>query len=66
MERKLLILGSIAVWLVGVVLVATLAGQAILIMGSFLASATLEMYLQVAYTFTAESFPAGSALQALP
>jgi hypothetical protein len=34
-----------------------LASKAVLILGSFLASLTLGLYLQVAYTYTAENFP---------
>jgi MFS family permease len=37
--------------------VGTLASKAVLILGSFLASLALGMYLQVAYTYTAENFP---------
>ena len=39
------------------VLVGTLANDAVLIAGSFLASFALGLYLQIAYTYTAESFP---------
>jgi putative MFS transporter len=56
-ERKLLIFGSTVVWLVGMLVVGTLASKAILILGSFLASLALGLYLQVAYTYTAENFP---------
>ena len=56
-ERKLLILGSTVVWLVGMVLFGTLAGDVVISTGSFLASLALGMYLQVAYTFTVESYP---------
>jgi MFS family permease len=56
-ERRLLILASTLVWLAGMILVGTLAGEAVLIVGSFLASLALGLYLQVAYTYTAESFP---------
>lgn len=56
-ERKLLILGSTVVWLVGMVLIASFAGDAVIIAGAFLAAVALGSYLQAAYTFTAESFP---------
>jgi putative MFS transporter len=56
-ERRLLIFGATLVWLAGMVLVGTLADEAVLIIGSFLASLALGLYLQVAYTYTAENFP---------
>lgn len=56
-ERRLLICASTLVWLIGMLLVGTIASQAVLIVGSFLASLALGLYLQVAYTYTAESFP---------
>lgn len=56
-ERRLLIFASTLVWLAGMLLVGALAGRAVLILGSFLASLALGLYLQVAYTYTAESFP---------
>lgn len=56
-ERKLLIFASTAVWLVGMLVVGTLASEGVLIVGSFLASLALGLYLQVAYTYTAENFP---------
>jgi MFS family permease len=56
-ERRLLIFGSTLVWLAGMVVVGTLANDAVLILGSFLASLALGLYLQVAYTYTAECFP---------
>jgi MFS transporter, putative metabolite:H+ symporter len=56
-ERKLLIFASTLVWLAGMIIVGTLANEAVLIIGSFLASLALGLYLQVAYTYTAESFP---------
>lgn len=56
-ERRLLILGSTVVWFVGMALIGTLAGDLVITAGSFLASLSLGMYLQVAYTFTAESYP---------
>lgn len=56
-ERKLLIFGSTVVWLIGMILFGTLANEAILTLGSFLASFALGLYLQIAYTYTAELFP---------
>jgi putative MFS transporter len=55
-ERKLLILASTVVWLAGMMVVGTLASRAVLILGSFLASLALGLFLQVAYTYTAENF----------
>jgi len=56
-ERKLLIVGATVVWLAGMLVIGTLASEAVLIVGSFLASLALGLYLQVAYTYTAENFP---------
>jgi putative MFS transporter len=56
-ERKYLIFGATVVWLIGMLMIATLANAAIVTIGSFLASLALGSYLQVAYTFTAERFP---------
>jgi MFS family permease len=56
-ERRLLIFGSTLVWLAGMIVVGTLANDATLTAGSFLASFALGLYLQVAYTYTAECFP---------
>jgi putative MFS transporter len=56
-ERKLLIFAATLVWLAGMIVIGTLASEAVLITGSFLASLALGLYLQVAYTYTAESFP---------
>jgi MFS family permease len=56
-ERKLLILASTVVWLAGMLLIGTLANDMVIVVGSFLASLALGLYLQVAYTFTAESYP---------
>jgi putative MFS transporter len=56
-ERKYLIFGATVVWLIGMLLIGTLADGAIVTIGSFLASLALGSYLQVAYTFTAENFP---------
>ncbi len=56
-ERKFLIAGSSVVWLAGMLLVGTAASEAVVIVGAFLASTALGMFLQAAYTYTAESFP---------
>ncbi|MGH7922633.1 MAG: MFS transporter [Candidatus Dormibacteraceae bacterium] len=56
-ERKLLIFGATVIWLIGMILLASLAGNAVVSAGSFLCSMALGLYLQVAYTYTAESFP---------
>jgi putative MFS transporter len=56
-ERKYLIFAATVVWLIGMLMVATLADGAVVTVGSFLASLALGSYLQVAYTFTAENFP---------
>ena len=56
-ERKYLIFAATVTWLVGMLLIATLATTVIVTIGSFLASLALGSFLQVAYTFTAESFP---------
>ncbi|HLI18247.1 MAG TPA: MFS transporter [Rhodanobacteraceae bacterium] len=56
-ERRLLIFGSTIVWLAGMILIGSMASNAILTLGSFLASLALGLYLQVAYTYTAELFP---------
>ena len=56
-ERRLLIFGSTIVWLIGMLLIGTKAGDVVLTVGSFVASLALGLYLQVAYTYTAELFP---------
>ncbi|MGI8752567.1 MAG: MFS transporter [Acidimicrobiales bacterium] len=56
-ERKVLMFGSSVVWLVGLILVGTLANEGVLVTGAFLAALGLGMWLQVAYTYTAECFP---------
>lgn len=56
-ERRRLILAATAVWSVGMVLVGSLASASTITLGSFLASLSLGMFLQVAYTYTAESYP---------
>lgn len=59
-ERKLLLFGSSLVWLAGMVMIGTLANQAVLVTGAFLGALALGMWLQVAYTYTAENFPTRS------
>jgi MFS transporter, putative metabolite:H+ symporter len=59
-ERKLLMLASSLVWLVGMVLIGTLANETVLVIGAFLGALGLGMWLQVAYTYTAENFPTRS------
>lgn len=56
-ERKRLMLAATMVWFLGMALVGTLASDSVIALGSFLGSLSLGMYLQVAYTFTAESYP---------
>ena len=56
-ERRWLIFGATLVWLAGMLMVGTAAGEGIVIGGSFLASLALGSYLQAAYTYTAESYP---------
>ncbi len=56
-ERRILVFSATVVWLAGMALISSLAGDATIIAGSFLASLALGSYLQVAYTFTAESYP---------
>jgi MFS family permease len=56
-ERRLLILGSSVIWLVGMLMIGSFAGDVVISLGAFLAAVALGCYLQVAYTFTAESFP---------
>jgi MFS family permease len=56
-ERKLLLTVSSAVWLVAMLLIGTAASETVVIVGAFLASTALGMFLQAGYTYTAESFP---------
>lgn len=56
-ERRVFILGSTMVWLVGMLLFGSFAGTVAISAGAFLASVALGSYLQVAYTYTAENFP---------
>ncbi len=55
-ERKFVIFGDTVVWLIGMVIFSSATAPGLFV-GSFLASLALGMYLQVAYTFTAESYP---------
>ncbi len=55
-ERKWLILCAAAIWLIGMLLIGTLSDYGIML-GSFLAALALGLYLQIAYTYTAESYP---------
>lgn len=56
-ERRLLLLGSSMVWAVAMVVIGLALSEVLVIVGAFLASAGLGMFLQVGYTYTAESFP---------
>src|ERR1700753_748453 len=56
-ERKLLLLPSALVWLAGMLLIGSAASETVVIIGAFCASTALGMFLQAAYTYTAESFP---------
>lgn len=56
-ERRLLLPASAFVWLVAMVIIGLSSSEAVLIVGAFLASTALGMFLQAAYTYTAESFP---------
>jgi MFS family permease len=56
-ERKLLITSATIVWLIGMVLIGSFANPPLIDTGTILASLALGSYLQVAYTYTAESFP---------
>ena len=56
-ERKWLILTCTIIWLIGMTLIGSLLSGAVIMIGSFLASLSLGLFLQVAYTFTAESYP---------
>ncbi|BAB60530.1 TVG1434253 [Thermoplasma volcanium GSS1] len=55
-ERKYVIFADTVVWFIGLFLFSIKIGTTIFI-GSFLASMALGMYLQVAYTYTAENYP---------
>ena len=56
-ERKWLLLGSSVVWLAGMLLIGAASTETVVIVGAFLASTALGMFLQAGYTYTAESFP---------
>jgi MFS transporter, putative metabolite:H+ symporter len=56
-ERQKLLFGSTVVWLVGMALIGTLAGRVVIGAGFFFGSLALGLYLQIAYTYTAENFP---------
>lgn len=56
-ERKLLLLVSSVVWAVAMVVIGLAISEAWIIIGAFLASTALGMFLQAGYTYTAESFP---------
>ncbi len=56
-ERRLLILGASVIWLIGMLMIGSFAGDVVISAGAFLAAVALGCYLQVAYTYTAESFP---------
>ena len=56
LQRKILIFIDTVVWFFGMIIFG-LATKDALFIGAFLGSLGLGMYLQVAYTFTAESYP---------
>lgn len=56
-ERRVLIFGATVIWLVGMLLIDSFAGDVLISAGAFLAAVALGCFLQVAYTFTTESFP---------
>ncbi len=56
-ERKYSIILATFIWFTAMLLFGTLAGAITIMTGSFLASLSLGIYLQVAYTYTAESYP---------
>lgn len=56
-ERKFSILAATVLWLAAMLFFGSLGGPFFITFGSFLASFALGMYLQVAYTYTAESYP---------
>ncbi|MCY0852060.1 MAG: MFS transporter [Thermoplasma acidophilum] len=55
-ERKYVIFADTVVWFIGLMLFSAKI-SAFIFAGSFLASMALGMYLQVAYTYTAENYP---------
>lgn len=56
-ERKRLIFACTLVWFFGMAFIAFSSTDALTMIGAFLASLALGLYLQVAYTFTSESYP---------
>lgn len=56
-ERRVLVLGAAVVWCAGMLAIGSYASEGWIIAGAFLAAVALGSFLQVAYTFTAESFP---------
>ncbi|MGB3676150.1 MAG: MFS transporter, partial [Candidatus Nanopelagicales bacterium] len=56
-ERRVVILAASIAWLIAMGAVGSFAGDAIIAIGCLLASMSLGCFLQVAYTYTAESFP---------
>jgi MFS family permease len=56
-ERKRLLFASTLVWFAGMASIGFSSTGAFTMLGSFLASLALGLYLQVAYTFTSESYP---------
>lgn len=56
-ERKILLLVSTVVWVIAMVVIGLAISEALVIVGAFLASTALGMFLQAGYTYTAESFP---------
>jgi MFS family permease len=59
-ERKRLILTCTVIWFIGMALIGSLASGSVIMVGSFLASLSLGLFLQIAYTFTAENYPTKS------
>ena len=55
-ERKYIIFIDTVVWFVGLIIFSLKTTDAVFV-GSFMASLALGMYLQVAYTYTAENYP---------
>ncbi len=55
-ERKYVIFFDTVIWFIGLI-IFSLKTEPTLLAGSFMASLALGMYLQVAYTYTAENYP---------
>ena len=55
-ERKYIIFVDTVVWFVGLIIFSLKTTDTVFV-GSFMASLALGMYLQVAYTYTAENYP---------